>query len=236
MRLGILGGTFDPIHLGHLAAGDAAGELLDLRPILAVPAHHPPHREGAPFASAYHRFAMVALAVANRPRFLASDIELVADAWSFTSDTLARLAATGVERWQMFFITGADAFAEIATWHDYPRVLDLAHFVIVSRPGLSSPSLRATLPMLAGRMIDARTAADAGVLDVARTTRILLLDATTPDVSSTGIRRQARDGGSLDGMVPPAVADYTVRHGLYAPRDSTYGDSIPGRGEVGGAR
>jgi nicotinate-nucleotide adenylyltransferase len=181
--IGILGGTFDPIHAGHLAAAVAARQALGLAEILLVPSHHPPHRPAQPRTSAYHRFAMVALAAQDDEGLLASDVELVADGPSYTSRTLARLHARGLAASQIFFITGADAFAEIATWANYPAILDLAHFAVVSRPGHPAPALSEEMPALAGRM---RVAGTAGAGDLA--TIIHLVDARTPDVSSTGIR------------------------------------------------
>jgi nicotinate-nucleotide adenylyltransferase len=214
-RLGILGGTFDPIHVGHLQVADAARSRLGLGQVLVVPVHHPPHRRHEPCASPYHRFAMVALAIADRPAFVATDMELLADGQSYTSVTLRRLHAGGADPSQLFFITGADAFAEIATWHDYPAILDLANFAVVSRPGLSASALPGRLPSLADRMImvhapDGRAAGAAP--------RIWLIDAATPDVSSTEVRRRVQAGERLEGLVPAAVAHYAERHGLYRGR------------------
>src|SRR5580704_12147823 len=118
-RVGILGGTFDPVHRGHLDAGAAAQAALDLGELLVLPSNIPPHR-AQPLASAYHRFAMVALAVAGRPGWRALDLELRAGARSYTSDTLERLQARGFGATELFFITGADAFVEIPTWKNYP--------------------------------------------------------------------------------------------------------------------
>jgi nicotinate-nucleotide adenylyltransferase len=212
-RIGILGGTFDPFHLGHLAVARAAQAALALDDVRIVPAAVPPHRH-APFASAPHRFAMVALGIAGESGLLADDIELGDDDPSYTAVTLARLHARGWEPWQLFFITGADAFAEIATWRDYPRVLDGANFVVVARADHPASSLRAALPSLASRM---RSPAE-GVAS-ARSPRpelsIFLVDADTPDVSATGIRRRVASGDSLDGLVSPLVAGHITRHGLY---------------------
>ena len=133
--VGVLGGTFDPIHLGHLDVARAAHDALGLERILLMPAHVPPHRHRAPHASAYHRFAMTALAAQDAPYLVADDAELRVDGPSYTAHTLARLATTGYAPSQIVFITGVDAFAEIATWYAYPRVLDAAHFAVVTRPG-----------------------------------------------------------------------------------------------------
>lgn len=232
MKLGILGGTFDPIHLGHLAAADAAAAVLGLDQVMVVPSHRPPHRQTEPRASAFHRFAMVALALADRPRLVASDVELLAASRSYTSVTLRRLHESSFDALQLFFITGADAFEEIETWKDYPAILELAHFVVVSRPGHPVGGLLDLLPALGSRMTmvsgveDARaTCADA------RGTRIWLVDARTPEVSSTSIRRRAAAGEPLEGFVPAAVEDYIHRHSLYSALEETQTDSSarPGR-------
>src|SRR5262245_5934315 len=134
-RLGLLGGTFDPIHNGHLDAAEAARATFSLDEVRFVPAHDPPHRPAHPRATAFHRFALAAMAVDGRTGCRVSDVELRRDGPSFTYDTLLALHAEGWSPWQLFFILGADAFAEIATWHAYPALLDAAHFVVVTRPG-----------------------------------------------------------------------------------------------------
>jgi nicotinate-nucleotide adenylyltransferase len=214
-RLGILGGTFDPVHLGHLAVADAASAALHLTEVLVIPSNHPPHRRVEPRASGYHRFAMVALAAADRPQLFASDVELQADSWSYTSVTLRRLHDTAFSALQLFFLTGADAFAEIATWNDYPAILQLSHFVVVSRPGHPASAMPDQLPMLRDRMIMCPAPGGVSSDRPVETPGIWLLDAPTPDVSSTDVRRRARAGESLDGLVPAAVQRYIERHHLY---------------------
>jgi nicotinate-nucleotide adenylyltransferase len=209
-RVGILGGTLDPIHVGHLDTAAAAREALALERVLIIPSHIPPHR-AEPVSSPYHRFAMAALAVNGIEGLEVSDVELAAPGPSYTADTLPRIQQHfGLAPAQIFFIIGADAFAEIATWSRYPAVLDLAHFVVVSRPGMSLTSLRERLPELRHRMrLPRRQTAEApGTL-------IFLVDAPTADVSSTAIRRRIAEGGGVAGMVPPAVEVHIQRHGLY---------------------
>ena len=151
-RIGILGGTLDPIHCGHLAAAVATRDAFDLATVFVLPSHVPPHRSVQPVASPFHRFAMASLAVSGVDRLQASDEELRSAGPSYTADTLERLHARGLAASQIFFITGADAFAEIATWMRYPGVLDLANFVVVSRPGHDLSAMKARLPELAERM------------------------------------------------------------------------------------
>ncbi len=207
MRRGVLGGTFDPVHLGHLDVARAAATSLALDVVDLMPSNLPPHRT-RPVASAADRLAMVRLAVEHDPALAASDLELHADGPSYTVATLDRLAALGVDLHTVFFITGADAFHEISTWRAYPEILDRCHFVAVSRPGWPAPKLREALPTLAPRMVDA---SQAPPLHPA----IILVDAPTAPVSSTGIRQRLGDGQSIDGLVPPAVASYIESHGLY---------------------
>ncbi len=213
--MGILGGTFDPIHLGHVAVAEAACGALDLAEVFFIPSHHPPHRRVEPAASGYHRFAMVALALADKPRFLANDVELLATDWSYTSVTLRRLHAAAFDALQLFFITGADAFAEIATWKDYPAILDLANFVVVSRPGHPAESMPRRLPMLASRMIMRQSLNSGTRRETQDGTRIWLVEAATPDVSSTQVRRRVQNCEPLTGLVPGTVAHYIERHHLY---------------------
>src|SRR4029453_4346387 len=154
-RVGLLGGTFDPIHLGHLETASAARRALQLDCVYVLPSNVPPHRVQQPAASSHHRFAMTALAINGVDGLRASDIELSTPGPSYTAETLTRFSgATGLSVSQIFFITGADAFAEIETWYRYPDVLDFANFMWVSRPGCGVKTLRDRLPALADRMID----------------------------------------------------------------------------------
>jgi nicotinate-nucleotide adenylyltransferase len=215
-RIGILGGTFDPIHRGHTDLAQAAGDALAFTRLLLIPASIPPHRP-QPFASSYHRFAMAALAVAMRPGWSVSDLELRSDTPSYTSTTLSRFHERGYLPTELFFLIGADAFAEIAAWKDYPRILDAAHFVVVSRPGCPAGELPHRLPLLAPRMIWAP-------LDdfVDLEPSIILIEAETSEVSSTLIRRRRAEHQSIAGMVDPSVQQHIEQHGLYTP-------TIPGR-------
>ena len=207
MRQGVLGGTFDPIHVGHLDVARAAAAALTLDRVQLMPSNLPPHRT-APQASARDRLAMVELAAEGDPKLVASDLELHADGPSYTTTTLDRLAGSGVDLMTLFFITGADAFRDIPTWRNYPAILDRCHFVVVSRPGCRAGSLRQVLPAVAPRMIDAPCA-------IPSYPSVILVDAPTAPVSSTEVRQRLASGGSIDGLVPPAVASYIERHGLY---------------------
>ena len=208
-RVGILGGTFDPIHRGHIELAAAAEHALGLSRVFVIPSHVPPHRV-QPFASAFHRFAMVSLSISGRAGWRASDLELRTPAPSYTSATLAKFHERGFAPSDLFFLIGADAFAEIATWKDYPHLLSGAHFAVGSRPGWPAGEMPARLPLLADRMIappvDAATLAQP---------MVILIDAATADVSSTAIRERCAAGRSIEGLVDPGVQQHIEQHGLY---------------------
>lgn len=207
MTLGVLGGTFDPIHNGHIAAAVQAQAALRLDRVMLVPSRIAPHRATSASASPEARFAMAELSAAEQHGWTASNIELMRDGPSYTFDTLTSLRTTSTS--QFFFIIGADAFAEIATWSRYPAVLDLAHFAVVARPGITLDSLQKRLPTLAERM----TTPEAYRPD--DNPRVILIPAETPDVSSTEIRRRVRAGERIKGLVSDAVATYISTHRLY---------------------
>jgi nicotinate-nucleotide adenylyltransferase len=210
-RLGILGGTLDPVHVGHVETALAARDALALDRVLLLPSRVPPHRTQQPSAPPFHRFAMAALAVNGIAGLEVSDLELTAPGPSYTASTLDRLHASGVRATQIFFILGADAFAEIETWNRYPRVLDLANFVVVSRPGYDTQGIVERLPALAARFAPLSSARSAAVSDP----RIFSLTAATPDVSSTDVRRRLRTSESVAGLLPEAVERHIRQHRLY---------------------
>ncbi|MBY0497880.1 MAG: nicotinate-nucleotide adenylyltransferase [Cyanobacteria bacterium] len=200
MKLGVLGGTFDPIHNGHIAAAAAAQHALGLDAITLAPSRIPPHRRDPVGATSEQRYEMASLAAADHDGWSVSRIEVDREGPSYSFDTLTELGKSGT---QIFFIIGADAFAEIATWSRYPAVLDLANFVVVSRPGITLDSLRERVP---SAFHDRPSAS----------TRVILVEAHTPDISSTDIRRRVRAGDSLSGYVPDSVARYIGAHRLYS--------------------
>jgi nicotinate-nucleotide adenylyltransferase len=203
-RLGVLGGTFDPIHYGHLDAAAAARTALDLDQVLFIPAHDQPLRPRDPRASAFHRFAMVTLAISGCPGYRVSEMELVREGTSYTIDTLRQLHREGWTPSQIFFILGADAFAEIARWRGYPEILDAACFAVVARPGTTIASALARTP---------------GVGE-----SVSLVEARTRDVSSTVIRERLQAGRAIDDLVPAAVARHILAHHLYGAVDELHGE------------
>ena len=214
-RLGILGGTLDPVHTGHIETALAARAALALDRVLLLPSRVPPHRPLQPCASPFHRFAMTALAVNGIEGLEATDIELASPGPSYTASTLERFHEHGARRSQIFFILGADAFAEIETWNRYPSVLDMANFVVVSRPGYDSHRIVDSLPALAERVAAIPSGREAG----SATTRIFILPAITPDVSSTEIRRRLRASEPVVGLVTEAVERHIKQHRLYVDEE-----------------
>jgi nicotinate-nucleotide adenylyltransferase len=196
MKLGVMGGTFDPVHLGHVAMAEAAAACAGLDLVLLVPAGVPPHRAAAT-APAADRLAMLRLAAAGHPRLEVSDIELRRSGPSYTVDTLRALARERPGS-ELHLLLGWDAAREIRAWHAPDEVLRMARPVVVSRPGYPAPT--------------ERDLASAGI----EPTWAILCDVLTPDVESTDVRRLAERGESLGGLVDPAVEAYLRRHRLYA--------------------
>ncbi len=195
-RIGLLGGTFDPIHQGHLKAAAAALDCADLDEVLLVPAGKPPHKRNTR-ASARDRLAMSRLAAAGRPGFGVWDWEARRPGPSYTVDTLRAFRAERPAD-EPFLVLGWDAARDLRSWRQPEAVLRLAGLVVVARPGLDSPTPEALR---------------AAGIDPDRVTLCLI---ETPDLAATSIRRRAARHESLDGLVPAPVENYIREHGLYA--------------------
>ena len=195
--LGILGGTFDPIHIGHLRMAEHVFNSMELEKIIFIPAYVPPHKLGQDFAPAQDRYAMMELAVAANPHFTVSDMELKRTGVSYTIDTIRQLHAQYEDR-ELNFIIGADSVAQLHTWHNIEEMLELTRFVAVWRPGYEG-AMEEMVQHLGQRARE----------------RVLLLDTPVYDISSTEIRTRIRQGASLAGLVPQAVEKYIYEHGLY---------------------
>lgn len=201
MREGILGGSFDPIHNGHLAVAEECRQRLALDRVLFIPARVPPHKQGALLSDAVHRLEMARLAVAGIPAFQASDVELRRTGPSYTVDTVsAELERLG-EGAEVFFLMGTDQALEVHTWHDVEGLGRLCTLVPVTRPGF---------PL--GRLDELETKLPAGVV---RRMKEAAIDITPVDISSTDIRRRVCEGKNISALVPPAVEEYIRTHGLY---------------------
>lgn len=195
MRLGVLGGTFDPIHRGHLEAARAAIDCAALDRLLLVPSGRPPHRHGA-VANAEQRLEMSRLAIAGDPRLAVSDIETRREGLSYTSDTLEELQREHPSD-KLFLILGWDAARLFGTWHEPDKVRGLASVVVVTRPGSATPDSAAL--QVAG-------------LDPATT---ILCERVTPDISGSALRRAIARGETVGDRLPDGVAGYIAKHGLY---------------------
>ena len=201
MTLGVFGGTFDPIHVAHLAVAEAARDALGLERVLFVPNRQPPHKPDQVVTPAADRLAMVRAAIADNPAFEVSTIEIDREGPSYTSDTLEALRAERVavgESGDLALILSADAVAGLATWHEPARVLELAQLVIAPRDGYPDIDEAAIARLVPG--------AEA---------RIVVLDGPRMSLSASEIRSRAAVGRSLRYLVPDAVAAYIGDHALY---------------------
>jgi nicotinate-nucleotide adenylyltransferase len=212
MRLGIFGGTFDPIHLAHLRCAEEAREALALDRVLFVPAAVPPHKGGT-LAAPAHRLAMVRAAIRGHPAFHVSAIEIARQGRSYSVDTLRLLRARLPASTRFVFLIGADAFREIATWKQYRALFALTDFAVMTRPPLTRVALRALLPVAARR--EFCYAPDRQTLLHRTGTRIRSLHVTALDLSASAIRLRVRRGQSIRYLVPSAVERYIARHRLY---------------------
>jgi nicotinate-nucleotide adenylyltransferase len=194
MRLGIMGGTFDPIHYGHLVAAEEARLRLGLDHVSFVPCGRPPHKKDYVVSDPEHRYAMTLIATCNNPCFDTSRVELEREGPSYSVDTLRHFRAANAEA-QLFFITGADAVRELLTWHEPQELVALCHLIAVKRPGYALGDLERELGALA-RSVSA-------------------LDAPGVDISSSEIRQRIARGESIRYLTPEAVEAYIFKHGLY---------------------
>jgi nicotinate-nucleotide adenylyltransferase len=187
LRLAIFGGTFDPIHNAHLAIARAAADRFNLDRVLFVPAAHPPHKRGGTHAPFADRLRMIELAIAGDKRFVASRLEEFTER-SYSIDTIERVRSTLSAGDELYFIIGADAFAEVRTWHRWQDVARAVLFIVVSRPGAA--------------------------YEVPEGFRALRIDSLSMPTSSSEIRRTLAGGGRPD-VLPPPVFDYALTHKLY---------------------
>ncbi|MDI9442002.1 MAG: nicotinate-nucleotide adenylyltransferase [Firmicutes bacterium] len=198
-KLGIMGGTFDPVHYGHLVTAEAARLEFDLDQVLFLPSGVPPHKTDKQVTSAEHRYMMTLLATLSNPHFEVSRLEIDREGVSYTIDSLQILREQCGPDCELFFITGADAMFEIIEWRGSDRLLRIAHFIAASRPGFSLSEL----PPDTRRWVDEHR------------NRFHLLNVPAMAISSTDIRNRVRMGRSIRYLVPEQVEHYIRRHRLY---------------------
>ena len=217
LKLGILGGTFNPIHYGHLAAAEEVRERLKLDKILFIPSYLPPHKQEEDIPSADQRFEMVRLATAGNPNFETSDIELKRGGKSYTIDTIESLHSTYPSA-ELHFITGIDSFLEIQTWKAWERLFSLCSFVVLSRPGYRFSDLVKIAFMK-------QSERELGKLDLDELAQLVVRSGVLTvslemialyDISSTDIRRRVKEGRSIKYHLPEAVEIYIMKNRLYA--------------------
>jgi len=197
MRVGVFGGTFDPIHIGHLVSAEEAWVELKLERVVFVPAGLPPHKLDHVMSPVEHRLAMVELAIASNPHFAVSRVDIDRFGPCYTVDTIELLRDEWGPGVEIYFIMGSDSLLDILTWHNPRRLIRLCRFAVVSRPGyqVDFDELDTLLPGLASR--------------------IQMLNAPELAISSTDIQRRVREGLSIKYQVPEAVEDYIYQHKLY---------------------
>lgn len=214
-RIGVYGGTFDPIHHGHLQVAAAIIEAFALDSLLLVPAFVPPHKRTRTISSSWHRYAMLALATAGIESMKLSTLELEAPARPWTIDTMGQLQQQFAGA-QLFFVMGADSFADITSWREYERLLSEYHIIVALRPGIEGDGeIDAHLAAsLRAHVVDLRGGKQP---DEARLTapHIWLTDYIEVDVSSSEIRAAAQQGKAVRDFVPASVARYIEKYGLY---------------------
>lgn len=208
-RVGILGGTFDPLHLGHLRAAEVVRDGLRLEKVLFVPASTPPHKASPPVTEAEHRLGMLERALSGERFFDLSRLELERGGRSYTIDTLESLAA-GSKDSRFFFITGTDAFSEIRTWKSWRELLRGHWFVVHERPGFPIEAAKDVLP----RGIDSRVLEESEI-EPGTEPRVLFLRRPMLNISSTEIRQSVRENRSIRFLVPDGVAAYIGEYRLY---------------------
>jgi len=214
-RIGVYGGTFDPVHRGHVEIARRILALFELDEVIFVPAYVAPHKAGAGVASPFHRFAMLALATEDEKQLRVSTLELDAPERPYTVETIARMREQFGDKTRLFFIMGADSWGEIATWRDWERLLQSCDHIVVTRPGYElnpGPGVKSA--------VDVRGLADDSVRSSVNERPGpdgFFTDAVRLDISATEIRAAARAGdrGKLDTLVPARVVDYIEKHQLY---------------------
>jgi len=211
MRIGILGGTFNPIHYGHLHIAAEVRKVCNLDQVWFVPAAQPPHKTVADAVSFADRTAMVNAAIAEQPDYRCLDLEGLRDGPSYSVQTIEELRRRYPE-YEFTFIMGLDSFAEIGLWKSYARLFDLCHIAVAARPGFDG-DLQGLLPVAVADLF----CYDADALKLCGRSgfSVQLVRQTDVDISSTDVRHKLATGRPVEDQLPPAVIDYATRHQLY---------------------
>lgn len=213
-RIAIYGGTFDPVHSGHLEIARRITELFEIDEFLFVPARVAPHKVDREVSSAFHRYAMLALATRDEPRISLATFELDGPGRQYTVDTLAYFRSQFVGAADLFFVMGADSWSEITTWREWRRLVTLANLIVVTRPGFEI-RIDHVDSEIAARILDLRAGAAQEIVSDGEL-KIFVTDAVQLAVSATEIRQAAAgELNKLNSLVPPEVADYIRKYRLY---------------------
>ena len=213
-KIGLFGGTFDPIHCGHVKAAESVQQIFAFDRILFIPSYIPPHKESVDVASAEHRLKMVELALSSFDRFSPSSIEIDARGTSYSIVTLNRIKEMFPQT-DIYFLLGIDAFLEIETWKDYEDVLEQCSFIVMSRPGYCLDDAKRTLTEKYNqRMVEIKKTVrktNEGLFSH----KIYLCPIPTMDISSSEVRERVGKNQPIEGMVPKNVENYIKERGLY---------------------
>lgn len=216
-RVAIYGGTFDPVHNGHVEVARRVLKLFELDEVIFVPACVPPHKRSANITSAFHRFAMLALATETDRRLLVSTVELDSPKEPYAVETVERFRGSLGAQTELFFLMGADSWLEITSWHEWQRLLRMCHFIVVTRPGFEIEGVDYSSMSIPVVNVPGDDWQWRKMESEMKRPHVLLTDAANVDVSATKIRAAARvkDLDKLKTMVPPAVATYIEKYDLY---------------------
>jgi nicotinate-nucleotide adenylyltransferase len=215
--VGIFGGTFDPIHYGHLRLAEELADRLALAEVRIIPARVPPHR-GTPKVTSAHRLEMVQLACSGNPRFRVDDRECRRQGASYTVDTLLELRAELGSQSALALLMGVDAYIALTTWSRWEQLFELAHVVIAHRPGFELDT--GELPPALAAQTSARLLRDPSLLRLRPAGAVLAVDIPPLDISGTAIRAALREGRSARYLLPDSVLDYIARNHLYKELDA----------------
>ncbi len=220
--IGVLGGTFDPIHYGHLLTAEEVREIFGLERVFFIPAYLPPHKDKGKVSSSMHRYHMVVLATLDNEHFDVSPMELLSKGDSYTIDTVTKLKGLLPADCSLFFITGIDSFMEIDTWKEPLKLLESCHFIINSRPGYDLSVIKETLPPSLAEKVVSITPENPFQADLLSTpedrewkTFIFLVETTPISIASTEIRQRVRENWTIKYLVPESVERYIIKKRLY---------------------